>query len=136
MRASTAFRLFLLVPICAAFIGCSSKSTLSGTVTIDGQAVKGGDLVFEGAGVPTCYATVSEDGSYSLQRGGGNDVVPGKYDVTFRIFEEVPSSNPNAAPGRRLVSPKKYSSTKTSGLSFTVQPRTKSVYDIELESQP
>lgn len=115
---------------CLLLAGCGSDlGQVSGTVTLNGEPLRGGNgvratVVFQplaAGGVPA-VGNVGPEGEYSLFSGAKEGVVPGEYAVTCTASQKVAGRDPTAAPtGRRITDPK-YGNPQTSGLQFTVQP--------------
>jgi hypothetical protein len=111
-----------------AVAGCSGsgkESEVSGKVTLDGQPVGPGAVVFapvEGQTNPADGA-IQLDGSYFLKTSREVGLKPGTYNVSVSVFDQ-----PEVKPGERsmvpakLITPQKYADTETSGLEFTVEP--------------
>ena len=117
--------------------GSSMEAEVSGTVTLDGQAVGPGAVVFapaEGQSNPADGA-IQLDGSYFLKTSREVGLKPGDYKVSVSVFDQ-----PEVRPGERsmtpakLVTPQKYADTETSGLQYTVEPGENTI-DIELSSK-
>lgn len=130
---------------------------VTGTVTLNGSPVEGATVVFvpkspaqPGAqGPQAATATTDASGKYVLGTfARGDGAIPGEYLV--RVFkypapppptggsgssedEYVPpeeSGAPPAPPPKNLL-PEKYANENTSGLSFTVEPKS-NTFDIQL----
>jgi hypothetical protein len=131
---------FAVIVLMIALAGCSDsgmESEVTGTVTLDGQPVGPGAVVFapvEGQTNPADGA-IQLDGSYFLKTSREVGLKPGTYKVSVSVFDQ-----PEVQPGERsnvpakLVTPQKYADTETSGLQFTVEPG-KNDIDIELTSK-
>jgi hypothetical protein len=130
----------------AAFAGCDRPAaTVQGTVTIDGQLVSRGTVVFHPVSSgPTAYGTIDKHGSYALRVGQGDlndpnagDISTGEYIVTVVVNtppqrdETVDDGSP-PMPGAR-VTPPKYASKDTTDLRATVKPG-RNVVPLELEA--
>jgi hypothetical protein len=131
----------LLVP----FSGCGNNlADVSGTVTLDGQPLRGGGdsgiratVVFQPVSGSAVGAVgiVDENGRYQLSTGSEEGAPPGDYLVTCSATQIIPPKQPGGTPtGRRITDPK-YANAKTSGLQFTVEPGNNQ-FDIALESRP
>jgi predicted RNA-binding protein with TRAM domain len=90
-------------------VGCGGvrRVPVSGTVTLDGQPLNGGYLVFTPDTAKGNTARISctsriKDGRYDLETNGvtraesGSGVPPGWYKVTFRMLEESTKKHPIA----------------------------------------
>jgi len=119
-------------------VGCSGKQPLSGTVTFsdDGTPVTAGAVFFE---TPTFNAqgSIKSDGTYIVGSTGLTDGIPrGTYMVSIRGAEEIksvmgPGGTMVDGPRRSLIDTK-YQRADTSGLTFTVDGKTKK-YDIKVD---
>ena len=99
--------------------GCAGNKpkSVSGKVTLDGELVKGGSIVFlpaEGDGTKGAAEIV--DGSYLI--GADNGLKPGKYRVEISWFKPTGRKIPSADPGfttdeTREVIPAKYNASST-----------------------
>lgn len=95
-------------------VGCTGNApkSVSGKVTLDGEPVKGGSVVFLPADVNgTKGAAEIIDGSYLI--GGDSGLKPGKYRVEISWFKPTGRKIPSADPGfttdeTREVIPAKY----------------------------
>jgi hypothetical protein len=87
------FARVVLVAVALAAAGCGgSESEVSGTVTVDGQPLKEGDIIFEAAdGSVTPAAGKIVDGKYSLK------ILPGPKKV--RINASRPTRKPDPVMG-------------------------------------
>ena len=121
----------------SAVCGCGGPayeydSTVTGTVTIDGDLAKSGTVTFHPAekGQPA-IGRIHSDGSYSLRTGQGDmrevdggTVIPGEYAVTVAITG--PSAPMTAEGGPPIPGPSliasKYSRKETTDLHHTVKP--------------
>jgi hypothetical protein len=126
--------IFLVIGGCS---GSGMESEVSGTVTLDGQPVGPGAVVFapaDGTSNPADGA-IQLDGSYFLKTSREVGLKPGDYKVSVSVFDQ-----PEVQPGERsmtpakLVTPQKYADTETSGLQYTVKPGDNTI-DIELSSK-
>jgi hypothetical protein len=151
----------LMVPVLLILVaGCggTSKSTadVSGTVTIDGAPVTGGNMQFVAKDGPTFHVTIREDGTFSQ-----SELQPGDYVVTVETESINPakkapvyggaqgtkSSNkaspipPDAAgagggaTGTYVPVPKKYGDPKKSDLKATLEKGKNDKVKIELKGE-
>src|SRR5688572_15059983 len=118
IRLRDASRKFFLTAF-AVCLGCTGNSAvpLRGTVTLDGQPVTGGSIVFmpQMAGGPKAAAAI-ENGAYSIPAAQG--VKPGKYRVEVSWHKPTGRKIPSADPGMtadetREAIPAKYNSNST-----------------------
>jgi hypothetical protein len=120
--------------------GCSQSpfdAQVSGRVTLDGRPVGPGSVVFAPVEQQTNPAdgAIQLDGSYSLKTSREEGLHPGEYKASVTVFDQ-----PVVLPGERsmtpakLVTPKKYSDTETSGLEYTVEAGKNNI-DIKLTSK-
>jgi hypothetical protein len=101
---------------------------VSGTVTYKKEPVKGATILLapKTHGSPA-LATTDLDGKYRLRTfANGDGAVPGDYVVSMSAYVRVPaatgSGQPAAPPKTKWLIPKKYGSSRTSGLTVTVVP--------------
>ena len=124
----------LLLPFVLAGViflfGCSGMEPLSGTVTFsdDGSPLTVGSVFFE---TPTYSSrgTLGRDGQYVIGSLKETDGLPkGTYQISIRGAEDVVSTQrPNGewTERRTLLIDPKYQNPETSGLTFTVDGKTK-----------
>src|SRR5262249_17855085 len=74
-----------------------------------------------GGGVPG-VGTIDESGNFSVKSGTSTNMEPGNYAVAIAMRKITVPSDPNAMPVPTLITPKKYTSTTTSGLKAEVKP--------------
>jgi hypothetical protein len=129
-----------LLAIAAIVCGCSSsefQSDVSGTVTLDGQPVGPGTVVFAPPekGSNPATGTVQVDGSYFLKSNRTRGLHPGHYRASVSITHQdpIPAGQRSTVPAK-LISPQKYSEPATSGLEFDVAPGTQTI-DLQLSSK-
>jgi hypothetical protein len=116
--------------------GCSRTSQeaeVSGTITLDGNAIGPGVVVFapiEGNSPAT--GTIQSDGSYMLMTSREAGLSSGKYRASVSVREMPANVKPgDRPPPGKLLIPVKYELSTTSGLEFEVAPG-KNRIDIEL----
>jgi hypothetical protein len=131
---------FVLSLFCLALgHGCSGsdfESSLSGTVTLDGNPIGPGFLVFAPVSGDTNPANgaIQTDGRYELKTANTAGLHPGKYKVSVTVLDQ-----PDVPPGERsfVVAksriPEKYNDINTSGLEFDVESGSNTL-DIPLSS--
>lgn len=122
--------LLTLLSLTLAVTGCENTlpATVSGAITVDGEAVTGnvaGDVMFhpDGGGA-MAMAPLKSDGSFTITTGSTKGLEPGSYNVTVSVVEtepEPPGGYQNA-PGQKPLSASKYGDKKTSGLTAEVVP--------------
>jgi hypothetical protein len=122
-------------------VGCGGTfdSSVSGTVTLDGNVVPRGTVSFQPkAGGPAAYAQISEDGSYSVRTGREVGLPSGDYYVTVSANEPptvAQMADGGPPPPGKPITPQWYRTKSTSGLSFMVEPGSNEI-NLELTSQP
>lgn len=122
-----------------AFAGCGGAydSTVSGTVTLDGNPVPRGTVAYHPAnGGPAAYALIEDDGTYTVRTGRENGLPSGQYQVTVISNEpsvETKDGRP-PSPGKPIT-PAWYKTKETSGLSFNVESGSNTL-DLPLTSTP
>jgi len=112
---------------------------VAGTVTIGGQPLTEGVVVFENAAAGiSVNATVGPDGSYTAKTYDREGLPPGTYQVAVKPVSigdgETPlASDPSqSAATTKSVIPEKYQSIKSSELSVTVAAGENPAFDFEL----
>ena len=116
--------------------GCENSydAQVSGHVTLDGELLRAGTVLFypaDGSGA-TAYSQISRDGSYALRTGMGDPNKPGAGrlaagDYLVTVVSHGPMAQgigkrggpPDPGP---LVTPAKYGDTQRTDLEFTVTP--------------
>lgn len=121
----------------AILVGCGGphESYVAGSVTLDGEALPGGTIMFHPqAGGPLVTGTIQEDGSYKLATGATAGLAPGRYVVTVRSFTQIPAPGMTPAQLEAISrAPGRYAEAATSGFSYEIQAGANSI-DIEMES--
>jgi hypothetical protein len=128
---------------CAAVLlhcgGCnrsSQESQVSGHITLDGNPIGPGTVVFAPVdGVKPATGSVNDDGHYRLNTSREAGLAAGRYQVAVSI-RELPQNvkrGDRPPPGRLLI-PEKYEQSSSSGLEYQVEPGDNTI-DIELSSQ-
>jgi hypothetical protein len=125
--ATSALPLFGVLLV--ATTGCREQpTTVSGSVTLDGQPLKvtsdsRGTVVFQPLGGVGTVATglINASGNFELATGSSNEVAPGNYFVAISVARLTPKTD-QTEPSTQLVTPAKYSSARDSGLQTKVQP--------------
>jgi hypothetical protein len=110
---------------------------VSGTVTLDGEPIGPGFLVFvpESGDRNPANGAIQPDGTYELKTANTAGLHPGKYKVAVTILDQ-----PDVPPGERSYEvaksriPTKYNDVNSSGLEFAVEPGSSSI-DIALSSK-
>lgn len=141
-HSKSTWMLCLLALSVADLSGCGGSGNtremapVSGVVTVGGETLKGGRVIFDHVEGPMAAAAIDEKGAYTTK------VAIGKNKIAVDYHEEGPSKDNGKASGIRgqeivrgkgLV-PEKYAASKTSGLEFDVQ-KGKNVYDIALKAK-
>jgi hypothetical protein len=117
-----------------AIVGCRDTKTgpatvqVTGTVTLDGNALEGASVIFSPGlgsddGRLSSQATTDKDGRFRLSTNVGlgklkSGIVPGKYDVTV-VKTDLSSIKNTLSPPRNMLPPK-YADAKTSGFKADV----------------
>jgi hypothetical protein len=131
----------LALLVCVSISGCGGTydASVSGAVTLDGNAVPRGTVAYIPAGGgPAAYSPIQENGSYSLRTGRESGLPPGEYLVTV-TSNEVPaqfeSKDGRPMPPGKAITPLWYRSKDTSGLKYSVVSGANEI-NLELTSQP
>jgi hypothetical protein len=132
-RCWVAGKALILVVFAGALVGCGpSYSPVSGTVTHNGEKVKGGTVMFspiaEGTNAPgpPVSATVEADGSYTLKSGTTLGGVVGKNKVSYTAGGGEESKDPN-----KQGTPSPYANLKVKEETVEVKPGSNTI-NIEL----
>jgi hypothetical protein len=117
----------LAMLLTAAATGCfgPNAASVSGTVTLDGQPLAGGNVSFHpdgGSGAPA-YGQSDANGRYSLSTGSDTGLAPGMYVAVVVATKEPPQ--PYDAKGGEIppipITPAKYADVSTSDLRVEVK---------------
>jgi hypothetical protein len=137
-----------LIPALFALAGCGSGlATVTGKVTVDGQPVSAGRVVFrtaDGTSNVPVIAKIATDGSYralDVPQGAMNVTVDGltKFE-RIKIQSGVKGKKTSESKARAAAIesspkiPEKYQNPDASGLTFTVKGGT-NTYNIEIQSK-
>ena len=138
VKSRESWHLVLLIVFVIA-IGCGpkSESTVSGNVTVDGTPLDHGTIMFvpvSGGKGMGATAQIQGDGSYSIRIGSLKGLPAGSYKVKVSArAPSIPSRGGGPPAPGKLLTPKKYRVTSTSGLQFDVA-RGRNKIDLELNS--
>jgi hypothetical protein len=138
-RTSVLVALGAFVGVLVGGCGGGDVGEVSGKVTLGGQPLTEGVVVFENAAAGiSVNATLGPDGTYTAKTYDRNGLPPGTYQVAVKPVSigdgETPlASDPSQAPGAaKSAIPEKYHSTKTSELSVTVAAGENPPFDFDL----
>lgn len=127
----------ILLPLCAACSKSPFDADVTGTITLDGQPVEPGVVIFspETTGSGSSRGNIERSGDYYLVTQHERGLNPGKYRVAVRVFEK---GDPPPPGGRQMAKlaplvPERYLTPETSGFEFEVTPGSNRI-DIELSS--
>jgi hypothetical protein len=128
LRHSTV-SLLLILPLLAA-TGCGNgKSTVSGTVTLDGKPVEGSDEIYgtvtfyrEGGGGAPAVGIIKEAGRYEVSTGATVGLEPGAYMVGIAVKKILPPATPDGLTRPQRLTPVKYARPEESGFRADVKP--------------
>ena len=117
--------------------GCGSDAaTVSGKVTLDGKPLAKGNIAFySGGSAALATGSINSSGNYTLQTGTDKGLTPGNYQVTVVANDVVEPAQEFASPIPKLITPAKYSSVSTSGLTAEVKPGS-NTFNFDLVSTP
>jgi hypothetical protein len=132
---------FILIGLCLfvlTFTACGSGfCSLRGKVTFsdDGTPLPCGTVVFDNESTRS-KGKVNSDGTYIVGTLSGTDGIPaGTYNVsvtgTYKPVENIGSNNMDVSQSESLIDAK-YANASTSGLTITVDSKTK-VFDISVD---
>ncbi len=115
-------------------LGCGTDLVkVSGAVTLDGQPLESGTIVFQAQGMAMCVGNLGAGGRYYLSTGQQEGIAAGTYQVTITAFQVIDQANDDSAPIPKLLTPVKYNIPETSGLTADVQ-RVRNSFDFVLTS--
>lgn len=129
MRSKPWISSLLFMTASLATSGCGSQqTTVTGTVTLDGQPLaigtaQRGTVVFQpvdGGAVAT--GMIDQYGKYRVSTGAGVGLAPGKYVITVRAVEVIPATEETVEPTGRPLTPAVYAAAGTSGFAFEIVP--------------
>ena len=134
-------QLFLGMIACTLTVGCSSSSTVSGTVNLDGKPLPTGEVMFHPVGDGAMAVGTVTNGRFQMSTGQSDEVAPGSYKVTVIAVETLTpeqleqATGPNGmeATGKRIT-PNLYADANTSPLTAEVKAGSNS-FPFELTSQ-
>ena len=99
----------LLALVLSVSLGCSSGTTVSGHVTLDGQPLTKGTITFNPKQeAPSATAQIDARGNYRLSVGTSQNVTPGTYQVTIDAVEIIPPTPTDPSPLPKKLLPAKY----------------------------
>lgn len=128
------FVVFSCVALCVAASGCGKGRVfvpVTGTVTLDGEAVEGATVSFvpkvaEGGSSATGITDAS--GKFELSSGAESGAAPGEYYISVAKIETTIIENDNPLLNKVQFGanelPEQYSDAKSSGLTATVKKGT------------
>lgn len=105
--------------------GCSpNAATVTGTVTLDGQPLKTGDVSFHPAGGngAVAYGKIDANGKYVVSTGDETGLAPGQYAVTVVATEAMPQPTGNVEVIPKVLTPLKYNTPETTDIKVEVKP--------------
>jgi hypothetical protein len=110
--------------------GCRERpTTVAGVVTLDGKPLTisrdtRGTVIFEPDGGRGTMATglLDPSGHFNLSVGSSFVVSPGKYQVAISVSRELPKSDQGEEQAAEFIVPRRYASTRESGLRAEVLP--------------
>jgi hypothetical protein len=136
-RMSAAISATALIAIVFGCRGGSMESEVSGTVTLDGNKIGPGTIVFAptGPGGKPATGSIESDGSYKLKTSRDAGLAAGSYRVavSIRKMPENVKRGDRPPPGKLLI-PDKYEDETKSGLQYDVSPGRNTI-NIELVSK-
>jgi hypothetical protein len=125
--------------VLAAGCGGPYDASVTGVVTLDGNAVTSGAVAYiPTSGGPMAYAEIDEAGQYEVYTGSAAGLAPGSYGVTV-VSREPPATQRSKLDGPpppgNLKTPLWYAMAESSPLKFDVEPGDNE-FNLELKSTP
>lgn len=106
-----------------AAIGCGDSgptlAPVKGNVLLDGQPLTTGTVSTQPAAGRGANGIIQPDGTFILSSGREPGAIVGKHQVAVVAYEGAASSSPEAPQGK-LLTPQRYATVATSGLSLEV----------------
>jgi hypothetical protein len=121
-------------------IGCrggSMESEVSGVVTLDGNKIGPGTIVFApvGPGGKPATGSIESDGTYRLKTSRDTGLASGSYRVAVSVHKMPENVKRGERPPLgKLLTPEKYEDETKSGLQYDVSPGRNTI-NIELLSK-
>ena len=127
--------IFALLAMLVMTVGCADKDWgyVTGTVTVDGQPVGPGSMMFEpenpvSVTTPSAIAHFREDGKYELKSAGNRKGAPvGKYLVMIHGRSEEHFGDESISSDYKSPIPEKYLNHRLSGLTAEVKPGSQTI---------
>lgn len=136
----TAMRVSFLLSIALVALvvlsGCSpNAATVTGTVTLDGQPLKMGDVSFHPASGngAVAYGKIDGSGKYVVSTGDETGLAPGQYAVTVVATEAIAEPTGNVEVIPKVLTPLKYNTPETTDIKVEVKQGANDI-PIELKS--
>jgi len=113
---------FIASAIMLFLCGCgpSGWAQVEGRVTLDGEPLGSGTVVFLTAGQSSGVGMIGPDGTYTVMTGSRKGMEPGDYRVTVTAFDAPAPTPPGEPPMPPLITPLKYNNVEASGLSAQI----------------
>jgi hypothetical protein len=121
--------------------GCGSAGDMTevtGTVRLEGQPLKSGEVTFVGADGTKSFSAISETGVYHVQgvkRGKAQISVVSKARVPAGLRKPGPGAAAGASKEEPIAIPEHYTRPESSGLTLQIDSR-KQLHDIHLTRKP
>jgi len=111
---------------------------VSGTVTLDGNALPRGTVQFvpddaQGTSGAPGVGSIDSNGRYEISTAGVKGAIVGKHKVGVVALEEFDPMTTSYAPS---LIPERYNDANSSGLAFEVKAGEENVIDLKLTSGP
>src|SRR3990172_766536 len=118
----------LLLPGCEPGAAQREMSTVSGTVTLNGEPLTGGRVIFAHVEGPAAAADIQPNGTYTVEAAVGQTAV----SIDHRSQPEpIPGGREGMLGLGKSLVPEKYADATTSDLSLAVKPG-KNEFNIEM----
>lgn len=112
---------FLLLGCAAGLAGCGGPTSLSGTVTCNGEPLADAVIVLtpQGMAAELVVGRTGPDGRFVITPSAGRSIAPGAYKVTVSKRVQTPKQRAATLPPEETI-PEKYSDLSKTVLSVTV----------------
>lgn len=128
---------FLVLPGCSGDGSGVSTAPVSGRITLEGQPLPWGVVIFTPTDRRPATGLIQPDGTYQLSTDkDGDGASIGEHGVSVIYTDQKPGAETNReAPPPKWLVPRRYGEPSLSGLQFTVQANTDNVANFDLKKK-